>query len=237
MAAIELTSLSRANDLSLVALADLTEAAAKANLNHRVIGGQMVTLHLHLAGVQHQVPERETADADAGVPRSITDVEQLTDLVEALTERRYEQVRGDRFERAADGAIIDLLVPSYTSRRRHNVVVGPLIVTVTARLTDDRAHGPIEVHLPSLPAAVAIKAHAWQDRRADSDALDVARLLYAADITELRPEDFDASSTLRQASDIVRAAFRLTTGAGTTAAYDDPADRAELAALCLRVIG
>lgn len=72
MTVIQVTSLSRANDLSLAALADLAPAAADANLDHRIIGGQMVTLHLHLAGVQDQVPERETADADADEPRSIT---------------------------------------------------------------------------------------------------------------------------------------------------------------------
>lgn len=177
MAAIEVRSLSRANDLSLVALADLASAAAEAGLDHRVIGGQMVTLHLHLVGVQHQVPERETADADAGVPRSVTHLDELTALVDALKKRLYEQVRGDRFERPADGAIIDLLVPSYTSRRRHNVVVGPLVateaggltyalgqpptvVTLTAMLTDGTAFGPIHVYLPSLRAAIAVKAHA-----------------------------------------------------------------------------
>lgn len=254
MTVIEVTSLSRANDLALVALADLASAAADANLDHRIIGGQMVTLHLHLAGVQGQVPERDTADADAGVPRSITHLDELAALVTALTGRGYEQIRGDRFERLADGAIIDLLVPSYTSRRRHNVVVGPLIateaggltyalaqtptvVTVAATLTDGTAHGPIEVRLPSLRAAIAIKAHAWKDRRVDSDALDLARLLYAADMTGLGPDDFTGSVALRDASEIVRGAFRLASGAGTTAAYRDPTDRAGLAALCLRVFG
>jgi len=231
MTVVEVTSLSRANDLSLVALADLASAAAEANLDHRIIGGQMVTLHLHLAGVHGQVPERETADADAGVPRSITHLDELAALVTALTERGYEQIQGDRFERSADGAIIDLLVPSYTSRRRHNVVA------VAATLSDGAAQGPIEVRLPSLRAAIATKAHGWNDRRVDSDALDLARLLYAADVTGLGPDDFIGPVALRHASEIIRGAFRLTSGAGTTAAYRDPMDRAELAALCLRVFG
>jgi hypothetical protein len=211
-------------------------------------------MHLHLAGVQHQVPERETADADAGVPRSLTDLDALTALVERLAARHYEQVSGDRFERSADGAIIDLLIPSFTSRRHHNVEVGPLVATeagglayalgqpptlatVTATLTDGQALDPFDIPLPSLPAAIAIKAHAWSDRRAGSDALDLARLLYAADVTGLGPDDFSESVTLREASEILRRAFRLASGAGTTAAYHDPTDRAELAALCLRVLG
>ncbi len=61
--------------------------------------------------------------------------------------------------------------------------------------------------------------------------------MYAADVTGLRPDDFTASIALRDASEIVRAAFRLASGAGTTAAYRDPTDRAELASLCLRVFG
>ena len=53
---VELNSRSHQTDLSLAALADLARAAAAAQLAYRVIGGQMVSLHLEVAGVPRRVP-------------------------------------------------------------------------------------------------------------------------------------------------------------------------------------
>lgn len=95
----------------------------------------------------------------------------------------------------------------------------PLKVTVLAQLTDGSALDPFEVQLPQLRAAVAIKAHAWADRRHRNDAIDIARLLHAAEAAQLGPDDFAESVSLRDAvaiSDAASVRQRLTESASST---------------------
>ena len=253
-AMVHIRSRSHATDLSLAALVDLVRAADAADLAYRVLGGQMVSLHLELAGVAGSVPERDTADSDAGVPRAVAEHPALERFIGQLTDLGYTQVSGDRFERSDDGAVIDLLVPGYQTRRRSNVAVGPIVateagglsyalgqpptvVTVAATLSDGRELAPFEAQLPSLAVALATKAFAWQDRRAPADALDIARLLHAAHSGGLGPDAFEHSASLRGGREIVQQAFRSPSHAGALAAYSTPVDRAHLAYLCREVAG
>lgn len=252
-ATVDVRSRSRANDISLIALSDLSAAADRTGLHHRVIGGQMVDLLLHYTGTHGQVIDRATADADVGVPQTAITAEQLQAFADALTGRGYDQVAGDRFQRPRDRAMIDVLTSAVRSRRttaRLGPIVAteagglafalgqpPLEVTVVAQLTDGGALDPFQVQLPQLRAAVAIKAHAWADRRHRNDAVDIARLLHAAEAAQLGPGDFEESISLRDAVVHLRRSFRTAASEGVRLVYEDPRSRAELAATCVAVIG
>lgn len=86
-ATFEIRSRSRANDISLIALSDLSAAANSAGLRHRVIGGQIVDLLLHYTGTHGQVIDRGTADADVGVAQTAITAEQLQAFADALADR------------------------------------------------------------------------------------------------------------------------------------------------------
>lgn len=251
---VEVQSLSRANDASIVALADLAAVADRIGLDHRVIGGQMVSLHVVRAGISGAVPDRVTADADAGVARTAVTADQLHEFVTELLALDYRQVAGDRLFRERDGAAIDVLLPSFQSRPRTNVKVGPVTATeaggltyalghaphavsVAAALTDGRQLPSFVVHLPHVDGALAVKAHAWQHRRAARDALDIWRLLHVADVHGLRPDHWCNSPTLQRVGEILRTDFRLATSAGTVSATTTPRERATLASLSMRVVG
>ena len=106
-----------------------------------------------------------------------------------------------------------------------------------AQLTGGGSLGPFEVQLPQLRAAVAIKAHAWADRRHRNDAIDIARLLHAAEAAQLGTADFDESVSLRDAVTHLRRSFRTAASEGVRIVYDDPRSRAELATTCVAVVG
>ena len=94
---------------------------------------------------------RETLDADLGVPPIAA---RNLDIASRLKAVGYQQVAVDRFERpifgvpagisgaepAAYRAAIDVLVPAYTSRRRHNVRVGADLVTTEVPDSSWRLH-------------------------------------------------------------------------------------------------
>ncbi|MFE9653146.1 hypothetical protein [Micromonospora sp. NPDC006431] len=61
---LTLISTSRAADAGFRTLADLSAIAAALELDHRIVGGHMVTLLTAVHGVAGQVPMRETLDAD-----------------------------------------------------------------------------------------------------------------------------------------------------------------------------
>lgn len=125
---LTLVAASVADDIGFVSLADLARALP-AGGDFRLIGGHMVTLHTHRWGLGAEL-YRETADSDLGAtPVMLADGE----LVTRLEGLGYRQVAGDRWARsltdvaaapgAATEAAIDLLVPAYQSRARHNVKV------------------------------------------------------------------------------------------------------------------
>jgi hypothetical protein len=125
---LALAAASVADDLGFVALADLRTALGDEAEDYRIIGGHMVTV----LAARWQLGAglyRETGDADLGVPPVVV---RDRDLVGRLKALGYRQVAGNRFAREvpdipvrlAGGpapdreAIIDVLVPAYTSRAR-----------------------------------------------------------------------------------------------------------------------
>jgi hypothetical protein len=133
---VVLEAASVTDDLGYVALADLASVLEAAT--YRIIGGHMVTalvarwqLGAHLY--------RETGDTDLGIPPVVVRDEHIIERLRALG---YEPIAGNRFARTlADvpvtineedpprRAIIDVLVPSYTSRPRHNRRISQDLVT------------------------------------------------------------------------------------------------------------
>jgi hypothetical protein len=251
---IQLTALSRSTDASLRALADVASVTRQLDLEHRVIGGQMVVIHTHLANVADQVPARDTADADAGVPKTATAPDDLARFATALADLGYVQTAGDRFTRDAGTVAIDVVLPALASRRRQNVTVGPItateagglayalgqppvLATVHATLLDGSKLASFEVRLPTLQAALTLKAFAWADRSERRDAIDVWRLLVAAAATGITPETWDGSVSLRGAREILLSDFARVTDAGPMAATSDPRERAMIAVHTVRVVG
>lgn len=117
---VSLVSTSRAADAGFFTLADLAEITTTLELDHRIVGGHMVTLLVALHGVSHEVPLRETADADfAALPTVIADPR----LPAALVERGYtSREAANRFIREVEDSqgllnlVVDILAPSYRGR-------------------------------------------------------------------------------------------------------------------------
>lgn len=192
---LELLSTSRATDGAWLAAADIAAIAEEIGAEYRLIGGNSVTLLTHLHGVAGHVPERETADADMGVDLLVCGDPAL---LGALTERSYERPDGSRFVRT-DGEhelAIDVLAPSFHGKMMSNQVAGDLVVDavpglglalsmsatildVAVTLSTGRQIA-FQMALPDVRAALVLKAHAYRGRLEEKDAVDIWRLLVAA---------------------------------------------------------
>jgi hypothetical protein len=201
---IVLAARSVADDLSYVALADIAGVLDTRTTEYRIIGGLMVTAlaaRWDLGGRLY----RETLDADLGVPALVL---RDLDIAGRLKAAGYEQVAGDRFERPVPDvpagvssvapstyrAAIDVLVPAYTSRPRHDVQIGPdLVTTEVLGLQIALARNPVELTLdlrrlsgemmtvgllfPDEVSALTLKAFATRVRMKPTDVIDVWRCL------------------------------------------------------------
>lgn len=206
-----------ADDLSYIALTDISHLVDTA-AEYRVIGGLMVTALAYRWNLGASL-YRETLDADLGVPPVVA---RDLDLPGRLKAAGYRQVAGDRFEKPARDipaglggnaasaycAAIDVLVPAYTSRPRHNVTVAPdLVTTEVPGLQIALARPPVELALdlqrlngelssvmllfPDEVSALTLKALATTVRVKPTDIVDIWRCLeicFAAgvDATALR---------------------------------------------------
>jgi hypothetical protein len=115
-----------ADDLAYVALADISCFLVAQTTDYRIIGGLMVTALAARWDLGASL-YRETLDADLGVPLIVA---RDLDVPAKLKAAGYQQVAGDRFERSvydvpagisggassAYRAVVDVLVPAYTSR-------------------------------------------------------------------------------------------------------------------------
>jgi hypothetical protein len=126
LGSLTLSATSVADDLGFVALMDLSRVLEQSAADCRVIGGHMVTMLAARwrlgAGLY-----RETGDADLGLPPVVARDNHIPDRLKILG---YRQVAGNRFARTVQGipvrvagaqeipnqAIIDVLIPAYTSR-------------------------------------------------------------------------------------------------------------------------
>jgi len=143
-----------ADDVGYVALADVSQIMGTTVADYRVIGGHTITVlaaRWQLGGQLY----RETGDVDLGIPPVAVHDHHLVDRLKA---RGYDQVAGNRFARTVPGmpvkvagghtthqqAIIDVLVPAYTSRPRQNVKVSEnLVSTEVPGLADALGRPPV----------------------------------------------------------------------------------------------
>jgi hypothetical protein len=230
---ITLGAASVADDLGFVALADVAHALTGLTEDYRVIGGHMVTV---LAARWELGSElyRETGDVDIGIPPVVAQGHQLVSRLKGLS---YLQVAGNRFARgmsdipagvAGGGsgdldALIDVLVPAYTSRARENVQVGEDLFTtevpglqqalsrppVTIALSLRRLNGEeLQCELPFADevSALVLKGLATRVRSKDTDMADIWRCLEIAFAAGAGPEDF-ATGVRAESAGLIRTLF------------------------------
>lgn len=210
---VVLTSLSAAMDGGFTAIADVSRAMASAGAEdeYRLIGG--VTVMLHIARLNLDLPLRATADADFGVPPHVL---RRPNLIHSIEDLGYVKVLGNRWERRVDQrrvAAVDLLVPAYRTRARDTVRHGDVVttevpglaeairrpgVTVEAelRLTDG-THLGTSVVLPDAIGTLALKTFVRSVRNETRDAEDLWRCLEIAAADGVTPSMLgdDRSST------------------------------------------
>jgi hypothetical protein len=240
---LALTAHSRAEDLGFVALGDVASILDGSG-ESRIIGGHMVQLHAYRWSLSADL-YRQTQDADLGVPPiAIKDLE----LVNRLSTLGYEPDAGNRFSRAVTDlpgtdsislpprAVIDILVPAYTSRPRHDRRVSDDLTTTEVpglatalrrpgtaisldvrRLSGDRSVFPCLI--PDETSALVLKALAWKVRAEQRDAIDIWRCLEIANAAGLRIKDFEGSESTT-AVETVRDAFEHRGAAGMAAIED-----------------
>jgi hypothetical protein len=269
---ITLGAASIADDLGYVALTDLARAIGGATEDYRVIGGHMVTVLAARRQLGHEL-YRETGDVDLGIPPIVA---RNHNLVSRLKELNYLQVSGNRFARglsdipaglkAGGGtgdpeALIDVLVPAYTSRARENVQVGEDLFTtevpglqlalarppVTLTLVLRRLNGEmLECELPFADevSALVLKGLATRVRSKDTDISDIWRCLEIAFVAGVSPENF-GSGVSAESAELIRSLFSGRRSAPVTALVSGQRLSAEAAdarltrirALIARVLG
>jgi hypothetical protein len=241
---ITLGAASVADDLGYVALSDLARALGGLTEDYRVIGGHMVTVLAARWQLGHEL-YRETGDVDLGIPPVVA---RDHNLVSRLKDLNYLQVAGNRFarglsdipagmkERGGSGdpkALIDVLVPAYTSRARENVQVGEdLFTTEVPGLQQALARPPVaitlglrrlngeilqcELHFADEVSALVLKGLATRVRSKDTDIADIWRCLEIAFAAGVGPENF-ASGVRSESAELIRSLFNSRRNAPMTA--------------------
>jgi hypothetical protein len=231
---LTLGAASVADDLGYVALSDLARALGSVTDDYRVIGGHMVTVLAARWQLGHEL-YRETDDVDLGIPPIVA---RDHNLVARLKELSYLQVAGNRFARTLSDipaglkekggsrdpeALIDVLVPAYTSRARENVRVGEDLFTtevpglqlalarppVTITLGLRRLNGEIlQCELPFADelSALVLKSLTTRVRSKDADIADIWRCLEIAFAAGVGPEDF-TSGVRAESAEVIRSIF------------------------------
>lgn len=240
---LSLRATSVADDLGFVALADLANALGD-DVSYRVIGGQMVMVLAARWGLGADF-YRVTLDADLGTPPVV-----IRDhaLVERLVELDYEQVAGNRFARAINDiptgdetdtrdAVIDILLPAYTSRPSQNRRAGDVVATEALGLAAALQRPPLVIDLelqrlngellevtlslPDEPSALVLKAFATRARHKPTDHTDVWRCLEIAYTAGIAPAAFTDNDEMSNGADIVRALFSDRDGPGMMSMSED----------------
>lgn len=234
-----LGSASYAEDLSFHALIDLSDIVAEKNIDDaRVIGGHMVTLHVQRWGLGDAL-YRATLDADLGVPPVVVRTEKIIDALEG---RGYERLTGNRYRREVpelgeyveeNFAVVDVLIPAYTSRPKQDVRVDEKLTTIevpglaSALLVEPvtikvrlslRTGGErqITLRLPDEKCGLVLKAYAWRQRSAGKDIVDVWRLLEVSAVAGISMDAQMGDDGVR-ASSLIRSAFSEFESEGTRA--------------------
>lgn len=242
---VSLHATSVADDLGFVALGDLAKILeSEEEVSYRVIGGHMVMVLAARWGLGAEL-YRVTLDADLGTPPVV--VRDFT-LVERLTERDYKQVAGDRFAKPVDDiptegkidtreAVIDILLPAYTSRPSQNKRAGNVVATEALGLAAALQRPPqvLELELqrlngevldvvlsfPDEASALVLKAFATRARHKATDHTDVWRCLEIAHAAGVAAEAFTDSDEMSEGAEQVRSLFSDRHGPGMSAMSED----------------
>jgi hypothetical protein len=240
LTSLALGASSVADDLGYVALNDLAEVLGDIAADYRVIGGHMVTM----LAARWQLGAglyRETGDVDLGIPPIVAQDQRVASRLRDIS---YQQVEGNRFARGLSDipagmtgmsdppnpeALIDILVPAYTSHPCENVQVGEdLFTTEVLGLQFALARPPVAIALElrrlngqtlrcELPfadelSALVLKSLATRVRSKDTDITDVWRCLEIALAAGLSPDDF-TSGVRAESAEVIRALFGSRHGA------------------------
>lgn len=254
VAQVTLASTSRASDAGHLATADIASIATDADIDFRVVGGNAVSLLVWVTGVGELVPDRETNDADLGVPAQMAGADAL---LAATVRAGYQRTAGNRFARELqhDGYTmtleIDVLIPSYTDRMESNQPFGDLVVDAIPGLSLAMARRPTLVQvearlttgteisytvpLPDPISALCMKAYAYRWRSAERDALDIWRLLEVARKIGLGPADWPKSASGQETATI-HALFAVPGSTGPAQASPHKANQTRIRALVNAVV-
>jgi len=250
---LAIAAASRAEEAGYLALHDISALAADSGIDYRIVGGQMVGLHVRAAGADEPV-FRQTLDTDLGVePKVAADPA----LVEGLTRLGYDRPdTANRFIRESlDGhmLVIDLLAPSYVglrmrSNRRHGDMTLDEIpglslalarsgepLDLSVQLLDSRSIAFTTI-VPDVVSALCVKTLGWAGRLAPKDALDVWRLLRAFRARLPQPPPWAATGVQGNTVKVLRADFLPVNGGGVRAATPERVEQAEIRALTLHAL-
>lgn len=253
MTALRLSASSRAEEAGFLAMRDLAAVADDVGIEYRLVGGQMVRLHVALADVPEPVV-RVTQDADMGVAATSARDPALVPGLEALGYSR--PAASNRFIRTTDDdlrLVIDVLAPAWRGRhlvpnQQHGDIVLDEIPGLSLALARpgeqidlsvtmlDGTTMSYSVVIPEINSALCLKALGWSSRLAAKDAVDVWRLLRAHRRRIPEPVEWRDSGVQGDAAAILRANFARPAGSGARAATTDRAEQAEIRALTLAVV-
>ncbi|MDP9094536.1 MAG: hypothetical protein M3N95_16750 [Actinomycetota bacterium] len=252
MTALRLSASSQAEEAGFLAMRDLAAVADDVGIEYRLVGGQMVRLHVALADVPEPVV-RVTQDADMGVAATSARDPALVPGLEALGYTRPGA--SNRFIRTTDVGlrlVIDVLAPAYGQRLIPNQQHGDLVLDEIPGLSLALARPGEQVDLtvtrldgstvsfaaviPEINSALCLKALSWSSRLAAKDAVDVWRLLRAHRQRIPEPVGWRDSGVQGDAAAVLRADFARPAGGGVRAATSDRAEQAEIRALTLAVL-
>lgn len=252
---VYLASPSRSADAGHLASADIAKIASEAGIEFRLVGGNAVSLLTWVHGATGLAPDRETNDADLGVPAQAVGADPL---LEALLRHEYHQVDGNRFSKEIDHGgsrldlQIDILVPSHSGLIVNNHPFGDLVVDaipglavaiarpptplrVSATLTTGEELG-YEIQLPDVIAALCMKAYAYRWRSSERDALDIWRLLEIAQHLKMSTSNWPAGASGLDTAKILHRHFGQVASAGTGKAAVDRAAQARIRALVAAIV-
>jgi hypothetical protein len=252
MTHLDLRAASRAEENGYLALNDIAKLSALIGIEYRIVGGQMVTLHVAKAGVDEPVI-RVTLDADLGVEAGTAGDPALVASLESMGYDRPDAA--NRFIRLTDDRrelVIDLLAPSYGTKmltnRQHGDMTLDEIPGLSLALARSGEALDLTVHfldggsidfttiVPDLFAALCLKLLAWGDRGAAKDAHDVWRLLRAFRASLPEPPAFGEKGIQLDAARVLRQDFALPSGRGSQLASSYRDEQAEIRALALEAL-
>jgi len=246
--AATLIATSRADENALLSLSDLSSVIA--NEDALILGGHMVAIPQ--ACFPTGSGTRRTTDSDAGLS---TQVAASGDIVKRLRALGYDNPdTNNRFLLGKDPEqrVIDLLVPAPTQRFEsqehgggafdavpglHLALSGVGIAVEVRAILLDGSELPVPVRVPTVEAALVVKALAHAGRRAVKDIEDVHSLLEIAnsyDRVEIGGWKLDAEPLTGARLDAGRALNALADGARSNPAVGEARVTAASLALLVR---